>query len=717
MLTNFCGSEDGIFKDDINLHQFGIDCGEVITNAIVQELCSLQPTLTSLDISYSESVTDVGLWAIARHCTNMKILNLKGCTQITNIGLRSLSLRCSELVSLDFTNCSKLDDIGLSTVAGGCWKLERLILRNCVCISDTGVGRVSRACNRLKVLDLHGCVMVGEFGDHALKDIGAFCTDLRELDMTECKHVQDAGLRAVAVGCPLLRVLRLSGCDGVTGAGLRALSKHCRNLEELAIRGAKYLTDPELELLKGDVLSNCLKVLDLGGCVRVTDKGITTLCHSLGQKLLALNLAESCATDMSSKVIASVCTRLRQLDLRQCKSISDVTVSTIAEQVTGLTTLKLDGNRQVSTKAIARYLGPTLEFAELAKDWLGYQPRADSLLLIQLREEFRERTRAATRMQCMVRTKIAYNVYRERRRRWLVQFVIPKAQARMRGYLQRKRYRAILLRRLQIRMATQLQAYFRRYLAMRAYEEMLEARERRLMETRVAVKIQTAYRCMKARVEAQDRRDVLANVRLALAKRHAREQLCAIRIQKQIRGHFARRWAEERLMEKERLRMLHALHERLTRLLQRVVRGWLGRLSGRKVRRQVENVRLRWNSARVVQRLYRGFLGRQYARLMQERRAQQRRINAAVTIARLWRGHRGRAIAAMTYAIRALRVKKMHSVLLLQKIFRGYRGRRRMTRLLEQERLSRYRVVSVCLIQKMFRGHKGREAAEVERRL
>jgi len=302
MLTNFCGSEDGIFKDDINLHQFGIDCGEVITNAIVQELCSLQPTLTSLDISYSESVTDVGLWAIARHCTNMKILNLKGCTQITNIGLRSLSLRCSELVSLDFTNCSKLDDIGLSTVAGGCWKLERLILRNCVCISDTGVGRVSRACNRLKVLDLHGCVMVGEFGDHALKDIGAFCTDLRELDMTECKHVQDAGLRAVAVGCPLLRVLRLSGCDGVTGAGLRALSKHCRNLEELAIRGAKYLTDPELELLKGDVLSNCLKVLDLGGCVRVTDKGITTLCHSLGQKLLALNLAESCATDMSSKV-------------------------------------------------------------------------------------------------------------------------------------------------------------------------------------------------------------------------------------------------------------------------------------------------------------------------------------------------------------------------------------------------------------------------------
>ena len=46
-------------------------------------------------------------------------------------------------------------------------------------------------------------------------------------------------------------------------------------------------------------------------------------------------------------MIAEVCTRLRALDLRKCKSISDVTVSTIAENVTGLTTLKLDGNQQV----------------------------------------------------------------------------------------------------------------------------------------------------------------------------------------------------------------------------------------------------------------------------------------------------------------------------------------------------------------------------------
>jgi hypothetical protein len=34
------------------------------------------------------------------------------------------------------------------------------------------------------VLDLSGCSGVGEFGDHALKELGAFCTLIEELDLT-----------------------------------------------------------------------------------------------------------------------------------------------------------------------------------------------------------------------------------------------------------------------------------------------------------------------------------------------------------------------------------------------------------------------------------------------------------------------------------------------------------------------------------------------------
>ena len=52
-------------------------------------------------------------------------------------------------------------------------------LLGCPNITDTGVGKIAKASERLKYLDLHGCVGVGEFGDHALKEIGAFCGELK----------------------------------------------------------------------------------------------------------------------------------------------------------------------------------------------------------------------------------------------------------------------------------------------------------------------------------------------------------------------------------------------------------------------------------------------------------------------------------------------------------------------------------------------------------
>jgi hypothetical protein len=55
-------------------------------------------------------VTDVGLWALARHCTTIKGLNLSKCDAVTKVGLRSLSLRCQQLQDLNFDHCEHIDD-------------------------------------------------------------------------------------------------------------------------------------------------------------------------------------------------------------------------------------------------------------------------------------------------------------------------------------------------------------------------------------------------------------------------------------------------------------------------------------------------------------------------------------------------------------------------------------------------------------------------------
>jgi hypothetical protein len=74
----------------------------------------------------------------------------------------------------------------------------------CTSITDTGVGKIAKASERLQYLDLHGCIAVGEFGDHALKEIGAFCGELKVLDLGGCKRVEDAGLQ-VRMCCLLKR--------------------------------------------------------------------------------------------------------------------------------------------------------------------------------------------------------------------------------------------------------------------------------------------------------------------------------------------------------------------------------------------------------------------------------------------------------------------------------------------------------------------------------
>ena len=54
-------------------------------------------------------------------------------------------------------------------------------------ITDTGVGKLARSGASLQTLDLNGCINVGEFGDKAVKEIGAHCGDLRYLDLGGCR--------------------------------------------------------------------------------------------------------------------------------------------------------------------------------------------------------------------------------------------------------------------------------------------------------------------------------------------------------------------------------------------------------------------------------------------------------------------------------------------------------------------------------------------------
>ena len=544
MLNNFCRKEDGTFFDDISLRSYGIDSGQPITNGIVQELCTIQPTLTKLDLSYCTLVSDVGLWAIARHCRYMKHLILQGCDTITNIGLRSLSLALLDIDTLNFNHCHLLDDIGLTVVATGKWKLRHLYLRDCVGIMDNGVSKLARAHPTLQTLDLNGCTNVGEFGDKAIKEIGAFCGDLRYLDLGGCRRVEDSGLRALAVGCPHLEVFKLAGCDVLTNISLKALCKHSKSMVDLTLGGCKKFFDKDFEqYLPQCVFKESLTSLDLSGCSSITDRGVSVVCKVFGSNLYNLGLSGANITDFSSVVIGELCKRLRTLDMSGCRNITDESVHSASRKVSGLTTLKLDGTK-VSTRTLVSYVGKSvehpLEFCDMANSWLGYQPKANVAGLIVAREIFRLHTKSAKVIQCALRRKFAYKRYWIRRRWWLMTTIIPVAQARVRGMIQRIKYNEILAYLFKIKQAVKIQSTWRRFVAI--HRKYLMVKRIKFGEYRfnMAIRIQKRWRGMVDRGLVIDARNSMMNRRVRQAQIQARLELNAIIVQRSITAWLGR---------------------------------------------------------------------------------------------------------------------------------------------------------------------------------
>jgi hypothetical protein len=721
MLNNFCKKEDGTFFDEINLRAYGIDSGQPITNGVVQELCTIQPTLRKLDLSYCTLVSDVGLWAIARHCRFMEHLILQGCDTITNIGLRSLSLALLEVDTLNFNHCHLLDDIGLTVIATGKWKLLHLYLRDCVGVTDNGVSKLARACPNLKTLDLNGCNNVGEFGDKAIKEIGAFCGDLRYLDLSGCRRVEDPGLRALAVGCPHLEVLKLSGCDVLTSMSLKALCKHSKALEDLTLGGCRRFTDKDLEkFLPTCAFRESLTSLDISGCNGVSDRGIAVVCKTFGSGLYNLGLSGASITDFSSMLVGEMCQRLRTLDMSGCREISDESVHAASRKVTGLTTLKLDGTK-VTTRTLVSYVGQSvenpLEFCNMANKWLGYQPKPDVAGLIVAREIFRLHTKSSLAIQCALRRKFAYRRYWIRRRWWLMTKIVPNIQARIRGMLQRNRYSQIQGHLYKIKNAVKIQSAWRTFVAIHKKALMVKRIKFEEYRQRMAVRIQKRWRGMEDRGLVVDVRNNLLNRRVAGARVVAKHELNAIIIQRSITAWLGRVRAKKRIRARIAEKKRKALEERMMRTVQRMCRGRLGRKRAMERRHEIDTAYSRWCAARSIQKTYRMLLGKRRFLWFLAEYIKKIKYDAAKYIQKIFRGYRGKLLGAIARQLKILRIRKAKAAVIIQRNVRGMIGRESIKHYKENIIREVRRKAASIQIQRIFRGHKGKEARAIETEL
>lgn len=62
---------------------------------------------------------------------------------------------------------------------------------------------------------------------------------LESLDVSDCEHITDTGVRDVSFNCRMMRTLLLANCHQVTDEGTRFISQACPYIAQLDLSGCK----------------------------------------------------------------------------------------------------------------------------------------------------------------------------------------------------------------------------------------------------------------------------------------------------------------------------------------------------------------------------------------------------------------------------------------------------------------------------------------------
>ncbi|XP_076125508.1 F-box and leucine-rich repeat protein 13 [Alosa pseudoharengus] len=244
-----------VCKSSPNLsHLHAADCPKM-TDASLKCIASLK-NISYLDISDCVRVSDVGLRCftdspsvaklkefnlsncrvsdivvvrIVQRCSMLTTLNLAYCESLTDVGIEFLSnSRC--LVCLDMTGCH-MQDKGLTAI-GQIQCLKKLSISECLWITDIGIEMFCRRAKLLEDFDISHCVSLS---DQSIKALSFYCRALSRLIMAGCPKMTDVSMQYLTGSGPHLKELDISGCVLLTDRACRILLKGCQTIHTLTM--------------------------------------------------------------------------------------------------------------------------------------------------------------------------------------------------------------------------------------------------------------------------------------------------------------------------------------------------------------------------------------------------------------------------------------------------------------------------------------------------
>ncbi len=195
--------------------------------------------------------------------------------------------------------------------------LQNIDVSDCRKINNVGARAIATHCRQLQ----HVNVSHTRITNDGVRDL-ASCP-LQSLDVGHCSIDNDV-LRDLAQSRPQLQSLDLAGCRNIDNAGLAHLA-NLNQLRSLHFGGNRNIDNAGLAHLANLIL---LQSLNLAGCPNIGDAGLAHLVNL--EQLQSLNLAGGDnITDAGLAHLANL-TLLQSLDLAGCSNIGDVGLAHLA---------------------------------------------------------------------------------------------------------------------------------------------------------------------------------------------------------------------------------------------------------------------------------------------------------------------------------------------------------------------------------------------------
>ena len=360
-------TDDGLavlVRKTINLHPNSIlsnQKGDTFLGAVAQ----YRPDITEIDLSGCELVTDVGLCALFEKCTQLNAGTFVS-PRIGDAFLSSVAAHHHEtLTGIDLT----LPDGPKDSTAGNQ-------------VTDASLGTLIRSCERL---DPEQVISTAK-GNCFLGGLAESHPRVKLVDLTGCKAVTDSGLATLMEKCPLLhpnnvfseskgdaflsavpqhhanlKEIHLTGCDGVTDAGLAFLMTEChKRYPESNLMPENVMANPGVKgpLFLSAVAKSCptLVYMDLVPFTGITDEGLAELlihCKHLHPD----SIVSEDKGDVFLSAVAKHRPELTRIDLSACAAVTDAGLAMLMEGCRALqpNNVRSDAKGAAFVRAVGKY--------------------------------------------------------------------------------------------------------------------------------------------------------------------------------------------------------------------------------------------------------------------------------------------------------------------------------------------------------------------------